>query len=284
MTEIKGRVAVVTGGASGIGKGIAKALASAGAKVAIADIIPDNARAAAAEINGLGGRALAVHCDVCDRASLKAMREEVTAGLGPATLLFANAGATSFDRLSAVTDENVDWIFQVNLLGVVNSVRTFLPDMFAAGSGHIVATASMAGLLPAWVPIHSTYASAKLGVIGLMLNAGLELAESDIFTTTYCPGGVSTNMKWGNSSYRPERFGGPTDEVVTLEPASAPAVEMRNLTPDQIAPMVLQAVERNRTFVFDHSYQRPYFQKYYADLVMQGYDDIEEYEKIHNLT
>ena len=210
MTEIAGRVALVTGGGSGIGKALAKALAAEGASVVVADIISDNAQAVATEITSLGGRAIAVACDVCERDSIRQMKAKANAAFGSVTLLVANAGATSFERLTDMSDANVDWIIQVNLMGVTYTIQAFLPDMIAAQQGgHILTTASMAGMLPAWVPMHAPYSAAKMGIIGLTLNLGIELAEHRIGATTYCPGGVATGMKDNNERYRPQRFGGP---------------------------------------------------------------------------
>src|SRR5689334_3119193 len=110
VTEISGKAAVVTGGGSGIGMGLAKELARQGARVAVADILPENAEKVAAAIRTAGGEAVAVQCDVCDRASLKAMKQAANAALGPIGLVFANAGATAFTPLSQMTDDDVDWI------------------------------------------------------------------------------------------------------------------------------------------------------------------------------
>ena len=209
MTEIKGKAAVVTGGGSGIGKGLAMELARQGASVAVADIILANAQKVADQINASGGKAVAIQCDVCDRASIARMRDEAVAALGPVQLLFANAGATSFTPLIEMSDEDVDWIIQVNLMGVMNCTRAFLPGMIAAGGGHICATASMAGLLPGWMPVHVPYSAAKMGIIGMMMNLGIEARAHNIFTTSYCPGGVASGMKANNGAYRPGKFGGP---------------------------------------------------------------------------
>ena len=195
MTEINGRAAVVTGAGSGIGMGLAKGLAQAGASVAVADIQLENAEKIAGEINSAGGKAVAIHCDVCDRAAIAGLKSKANAALGPISLVFANAGATSFDPLVDMSDNDVDWILQVNLHGVMNTIRAFLPDMVAAQDGHIIATASTAGLLPGWIPVHVPYSAAKMGIIGLMMNLELEVKALNIGTTIYCPGGVATNMK-----------------------------------------------------------------------------------------
>jgi NAD(P)-dependent dehydrogenase (short-subunit alcohol dehydrogenase family) len=272
MTEIAGRTAVVTGGGSGIGMGLAKELARQGARVAVADIIAENAEKVAQAIRDAGGEAIAVTCDVCERSSIEAMRDAVHAAFGPVQLLFANAGATSFDALMDMSDDDVDWILQVNLHGVMNTTRAFLPDMIAGKEGHVCATASMAGLLPGWIPVHAPYSAAKAGIIGLMMNVGLELREHNVFTTSYCPGGVATGMKDNNARYRPARFGGPGEGEVHVGDASTPAKSMAFFTPDAIAPMVLDAVRNNRAFVFDHPEQRAEFRRTYSAVVEACYD------------
>jgi NAD(P)-dependent dehydrogenase (short-subunit alcohol dehydrogenase family) len=207
------------------------------------------------------------------------MQAEATAALGPVQLVFANAGATSFDPLMEMSDDDVDWIIQVNLMGVINTTRAFLPEMMRMKAGHIVATASMAGLLPGWIPVHVPYSAAKMGIIGFMMNVALELKEYNIHTTSYCPGGVATGMKINNSSYRPARFGGPQTSVINVPEASFKNNPLSFYTPDGIAPMVLQAVRNNRPFVFDHADQRRFFKETYSSVVEACYDDIETYER-----
>jgi NAD(P)-dependent dehydrogenase (short-subunit alcohol dehydrogenase family) len=245
----------------------------------VADIILDNAGKVAGEISAAGGKAIAIHCDVCERASIKLMKSEANAALGPIKLVFANAGATSFEPLMDMSDDDVDWIIQVNLMGVINTARAFLPDMMAAREGHIVATASMAGLLPGWMPVHVPYSAAKAGIIGAMLNLSLEMKEYGIRTTSYCPGGVATGMKANNARYRPSRFGGPSEGAVHIPKASSQAMPPAFYPPEAIAPIVLRAVQNNRPFVFDHAEQRRFFRETYSEVVEACYDDIEAYEK-----
>lgn len=282
MTDIKGRTAVVTGGGSGIGEGLAKELAKQGASVAVADIIPENAERVASEIEAAGGKAIAVQCDVCERASISAMKDKVNAALGPVTLLFANAGATSFDPLMDMSDDDVDWILQVNLHGVMNTTRAFLPDMMAAKGGHVCATASMAGLLPGWIPVHVPYSAAKMGIIGLMMNLAIEMEEFNVHTTSYCPGGVATGMKVNNARYRPQRFGGPGEgEVFVSDESAAVAASQAFYRPESIAPMVLDAVKNNRAFVFDHPEQRKHFRETYSKVVEACYDAADKWHEDH---
>jgi len=282
MTDIAGRTAVVTGGGSGIGEGLAKELAREGAQVAIADIILENAQRVADEINASNGKAIAVQCDVCDRDSIHAMRDKVHEELGPVTLLFANAGATSFDALMDMSDEDVDWILTVNLHGVMNTTRAFLPDMMEARGGHICATASMAGLLPGWIPVHVPYSAAKMGIIGLMMNLAIEMEEYNVHTTSYCPGGVATGMKVNNARYRPDKFGGPGEgEVFVSEESAAVAASQAFFRPEAIAPMVLDAVKNDRAFAFDHPEQRVHFRETYSKIVEACYDATDEWEEKH---
>lgn len=284
MTEIAGRVAVVTGGGSGIGMGLAKELARQGAKVAVADITTGNAEKVAAEINAAGGHAISVSCDVCERGSVKAMRDQIHSTLGQVQLVFANAGATSFTPLAQMSDDDVDWIVQVNLMGVMNTTRVFLDDLMSRGGGHICATASMAGLLPGWIPEHVPYSAAKAGVIAMMMNLGLELKPYGIYTTSYCPGGVASGMQANNGRYRPDRFGGPAPVAQVhftgnSQVHNSPAF----YRPEDVAPMVLDAVRNNRPFVFDHAEQRRQFRETYSDVVEACYDAADAWEKANGL-
>lgn len=281
MTEIRGKTAVVTGGGSGIGMGLAKELAKQGAAVAVADINLDNARKVVEQIEAGGGKAVAIHCDVCERSSIKEMKAQVDAALGTAQLVFANAGATSFDPLMDMSDDDVDWIIHVNLMGVIYTTRAFLPDMMAAREGHIIATASMAGLLPGWIPVHVPYSAAKAGIIGFMMNLALEMKAYNVHTTSYCPGGVATGMKVNNASYRPARFGGPGSGEVAITEESFKAKPINFYTPEAIAPIVLRAVRNNRPFVFDHAEQRSFFRETYSGVVEACYDDIDAWEREH---
>lgn len=279
MTEIAGKVAVVTGGGSGIGRGLVMALAQAGASVVVADIIGDNAARVAAEARETGGAAVSVACDVCDRDSVRALRSDANGAFGTVSLLFANAGATWFDRLTDMTDDDLDWIIQVNLMGVTNCLRTFLPDMITAGDGHVVATASTAGLFPAWIPYHAPYSAAKAGIIGMMLGIRSELAEAGVGSTVYCPGGVQSGLRENNLRYRPARFGGPADEPLHGNEDWLKQAKLSFLTPEEAAPFVLRAVRNNQAVALDHSDQRQVFLDHYVNHVMAAFDEAEAVER-----
>ena len=117
----------------------------------------------------------------------------------------------------------------------------------------------------------------KWAIIGLMMNLELEVKPFNIGTTIYCPGGVATNMKDKNSTYRPARFGGPTEESIQIPEESFKGKQIKFLTPDEIAPLVLRAVRNNRPFVFDHPEHKAEFRRTYADIIESCYDDAAEY-------
>jgi NAD(P)-dependent dehydrogenase (short-subunit alcohol dehydrogenase family) len=279
MTEIAGRVALVTGGGSGIGRALALGLAAEGAKVVVADILADNAGIVAGEIKKAGGTAMAVACDVSDRASVRRMKAEATAALGPVSLLFANAGATSFERLGEMSENDVDWIIQVNLMGVTNCLMAFYPDMIAARDGHMVATASTAGLLPGWVPYHAPYSASKMGVIGMMLNLRTEAAESGVGCTVLVPHGVQSGMKANNARYRPARFGGPGEGEVKVPEGFIAHANIRFRPAEDVAQMVLSAVRKNRPIVVTDGTMRGVFTDSYVKVVMEAFDDVDAFDR-----
>ncbi len=279
MTQIAGKVALVTGGGSGIGQGLVNALAREGASVVVADIITENAEKVAAEVRAAGGTAIAFGCDVCERDSVDELQRQANAALGPVGLLFANAGASWFDRLTDMSDADVDWIVQVNLMGVTNCLRAFLPDMIAARDGHVVATASTAGLFPSWIPYHAPYSAAKAGIIGMMLNIRVELAEAGVGCTVYCPGGVLTGMRANNMRYRPARFGGPSDAPMTGNEEWRARTQLTFLTPDDAARYVLRAVLDNQAMVLDHADQRQVFLDHYVQHVLDAFDAAEAVDR-----
>lgn len=279
MTEINGRVAVVTGGGSGIGRGLALELARAGAAVAIADIMEENATKVADEIRAEGGRAIGVQCDVIDRASIQRMKAQVKKELGAVSLLFANAGATSFERITDMSDADVDWIIHANLMGVTNCILAFYPDMVAAKDGHVFATSSTAGLLPTWVPYHAPYSGAKLGIIGMMLNLTTEAAENNVGVTVLCPGGVVSNMKQNNSLYRPDRFGGPTEGGVKIPEGFFQHADLKFRPAEEVGKMCVQAVRENRPIVITDGSMRKLFRETYVKLVEEAFDFVDDFDR-----
>ena len=210
MKDIAGKVAFVTGAANGIGLGICRALARAGAHVALADIEPDTLARARSEIAGLGVRAIALPLDVSDADAVARAADAVEAEFGKVHIVCNNAGVSLGNvRLLEMTPAQWNWIFGVNVFGVVNGVQTFVPRILRHGEGgHIVNTASMAGLQvnPA-IPGIGAYAMTKHAVIALSEALAMELRGSGIGVSVLCPAQVNTTLS-DSGSRRPERFGG----------------------------------------------------------------------------
>jgi NAD(P)-dependent dehydrogenase (short-subunit alcohol dehydrogenase family) len=281
LTEIAGRTALVTGGGSGIGRALSMALAAEGASVVVVDILGDRAIAVAQEILDAGGTATGILCDVSDRSSLMQLRTATTELFGPVSLLFANAGISIPLRpLWEASTDDIDWIFSVNLLGVVYCLETFVPQMVAGKDGHIIATSSSQALIPEAMSLNSAYTSAKTGLIGLMQNLRLDLMDSGVESTILCPGATTTQIGQ-SSANRPARFGGATLSDAKPQRASATLEEAKLLQPwtfqepEKVAKMTLRAVHNNRPIVFaetDPSW-REFFLKTFVDPVLDAFDD-----------
>jgi 2-hydroxycyclohexanecarboxyl-CoA dehydrogenase len=186
------RVAVVTGGASGIGLGVARSFVADGHRVAVLDRDGAGAEAAAGQLVDEGGKAIAVEVDVADRASVDAAFARVRDELGPVEILVTSAGIESFDRLLDITAETWDRIIAVNLTGTFVCAQAAVPDMVAAGWGRIVTISSSSAQSGAANMAH--YAASKGGVISLTRSLASELARSGITANTIPPSLVDTPM------------------------------------------------------------------------------------------
>lgn len=276
--EVAGRNVVVTGAGSGIGRGIALVLARAGAHVGIADIMLDNAKAVAAEIEAEGGKAVALHCDVTDRASVAAMKAEAERLLGPVSLLVANAGVTMFELLEDMSDEEVDWVMDVSLYGVVHCIQAFQQDMIRAGEGHIVATASTAGLMAPFHEKHAPYCGAKAGIIGFMLALRRDLEKHGVGASVLCPGYVASSITQSHS-YRPAAYGGPNDRQVVL-PLQGGENHMEPRPAVEAGEMVLNAIRRNRAVIITDANHQQAFDLGMVKLVHEAFEDAAEYDRL----
>ncbi len=185
-------VAVVTGGASGIGLGVARHLAADGHDVAVLDQNGDGAGAAAAELQAAGVRALGVEVDVADRQSVAAAFARVRAELGPVAILVTSAGIEAFDPLLEISAERWDRIIAVNLTGTFSCVQSAVPDMLDAGWGRIVTISSQSAQSGA--PNMAHYSASKGGVIALTKALAVDLARQGITVNSIAPSLVDTPM------------------------------------------------------------------------------------------
>ena len=193
MKDVEGKVAFITGGDSGIGLGIARACADAGMKVVITYRTKAHLDDAMKYLGAAGDRVHAINVDVTDRAAMEKAAVETTEVFQKVHLLVNNAGVAVIGGLSKASYDDWDWGISVNLNGVFNGIRTFLPRMQAHGEGgQVVATSSLAGLLghgPAGV-----YTASKFAVVGMMEALRAELDGTNIGVSVFCPGLVNTNI------------------------------------------------------------------------------------------
>lgn len=200
MKGLNDRVAVVTGAAAGVGRGIADVLAGEGARVAVADLDLSAASQAVEGIKQAGGDALAVQVDVVDRASVDEMARTVLERWGRLDILAANAGIYPVSPLEQMTDAQWDRVMDVNVKGAVHAIQACVPTMRAQGFGRIVLTSSITGAIVG-APKLSHYAASKAAMLGLMRSVALEFVKAGITVNAVQPGNVRTE---GIESFGPE--------------------------------------------------------------------------------
>jgi len=250
MQNLPGKTAFVTGGASGIGLGIAKALLGAGMNVVIADIREDHLAAATAEL-GTPERVLALKLDVTDRAAYARAADAAEARFRRIHILCNNAGVAVVGPTELATFADWDWVLRVNLGGTVNGIVTILPRMKRHGEGgHIVNTASMSGLVPH--PGATIYGTSKGAVVAMIECMRAELEPHGIICSAFCPGAVQSNIAEA----------GKTRPAALAETGYAEADKRRQQntsffhlfrTKEEIGQRVLQGILNDELFILTHS-------------------------------
>jgi NAD(P)-dependent dehydrogenase (short-subunit alcohol dehydrogenase family) len=243
------QVAVVTGGASGIGRALADSFAGRGLTVVLADIEEESLDAAVRELTEGGVTAVGAALDVSDAGAVNALAERVLTELGRVDVLCNNAGVVAPRRpLWEHTDDDWRWTIGVNLLGVANGVRAFVPAMVEAGRGHVVNTASIAGLTPIPGGGNGAYSASKHAVVGLSETLRVELDDvaPDVGVTVLCPGPVPSRIH-ESSRNRPAGL-----TSTAAEPARAATSSMTTLAPVDsavVGEQVVAAIEAGRMYV-----------------------------------
>jgi NAD(P)-dependent dehydrogenase (short-subunit alcohol dehydrogenase family) len=239
MRELRGRVAVVTGAGSGLGRALAVALGREGAELALSDVDEIGLVETERQVGTLGVRVTTERVDVADRAAVHAHAERVMADFGRVHLVVNNAGVALGARIADMAYEDLEWLFGINFWGVVHGTKAFLPHLQRADAGHVVNVSSVFGLVA--VPGQGAYNAAKFAVRGFTecLREELELEGSRVSATCVHPGGIRTNI--ARSARVPvEPPGGP--------PRAARDAEFDRIartTADQAAAKILRGVRRN---------------------------------------
>jgi NAD(P)-dependent dehydrogenase (short-subunit alcohol dehydrogenase family) len=254
VQDLKGKVAFITGGVSGIGMGLAKVLAEAGMKVAITYRREDSLAPIKAWFAERPGLVLyPVKLDVTDRQGWVRAADEVEAALGPVELLCNNAGVGVIGPIEQATYDDWDWVLGVNLGGVVNGVVTFVPRMIAHGQGgHIVNVSSIGGL--AALGTAGVYCTSKFAVTGLSESLRSDMAPHGIGVSVYCPGPVKSNIAEAGAK-RPEHLsdtGYRPPEGMAEPPKGAISFVDAWMEPEEAGRRILKAVLANELYILSH--------------------------------
>ena len=263
--ELTDRTAVITGAASGIGLALTERLLDEGMSVVMADVEAERLAAQAERITAAGGTVLAVPTDVSDVAQVEALRDATVARFGTAHLLANNAGVAAGMPNWKTPASVYDWVVGVNLLGVAYGVSTFAPLMVEQGEGHIVNTASEAGLSA--TPMLGSYHATKYGVVGLTESLFMELQGTGVGVSCLCPELVDTKI------FEATRNAPPTTGLPQPPEIPMSTIEgfMRTVAmdPRDVAGQIVYAVRANRFWILTHSVTRTRVAERNADLDAQ---------------
>ncbi|MEI9989217.1 MAG: SDR family NAD(P)-dependent oxidoreductase [Rhizomicrobium sp.] len=267
MRDVEGKTAFITGGASGIGLGMAKVFAAAGMKVVIADIRQDHIDAAMAQFSATNLRVHPIRLDVTDRAALASAADEAERVFGNVHVVCNNAGINLFAPMDECTYEDWDWVMGVNLGGVVNGVRTFVPRIKKHGEGgQVVNTASMAAFITG--PAAGIYTASKFAVRGLSESLRWSLAPHNIGVSVLCPGLVNTAIH-ESDMVRPaslSRNKGPVDEEFMVH---LPDINKAGMDPVEVGEKVLAGIRRNDLHIFPHPEFREELREIFNDILSE---------------
>jgi len=260
MQEFAGKTAVVTGAASGVGRGLAERFAAEKMRVVLADVEDAPLREAEEALLERGAEVIAVRTDVRKLEAVEELHRQATDAFGKVHVLCNNAGVGTGGLAWEQTAGDWEWVLGVNLWGVIHGVRTFLPGMIAHGEdAHIVNTSSILGLVPG--PFQAVYGVAKYGVVALSeaLYYELKIVGSKVGVSVLCPGPVNTNIVDAGRN-RPDEFG-PARVADPDDPGAAFVRQMiaEGMAPAEVAAIVVDAIRARQLYVLTHpdEYGRP---------------------------
>jgi NAD(P)-dependent dehydrogenase (short-subunit alcohol dehydrogenase family) len=263
MEDFAGRTAFITGGANGIGFGLARALLDEGCRVAVADIRPQSIERALQTLDS--DDVMGVELDVSSRDGFADAAARVEAALGPVSLLFNNAGVNLFQTIDESSYDDWDWLLGVNLHGAINGVVTFVPRMKQQNrGGHVVNTASMASFLAG--PVPGIYNCSKFAVRGLSESLRYSLAPHGIGVSVLCPGLVKSYI-YASDDVRPDAL---KAHARATDPAAVERlahVHEAGMEPAEVAAKVLDAIRANRFYVFTHPEHKEELREVFDEII-----------------
>ncbi len=271
MENLTGKVAVITGGASGIGFATARALAAKGARIVIADIEAAALDKAVAALSSSGAKVEGVVCDVANLASVQHLADEAFSKMGAVHIVFNNAGVAVGGPITSMKHSDWEWIIKVDLWGPIHGVEVFLPRMIEQRQGgHMLFTASFAGLVPN--EGLGPYCVAKYGVVALAEVLRRETRQHDIGVSVLCPMRVETNIGTSERN-RAADFGG-AEASPGVQPQGAANVNLagRVLQVNEVAAQVVDAVTANRLYILPHQESREFLRRRF-DRIDRTFDE-----------
>jgi NAD(P)-dependent dehydrogenase (short-subunit alcohol dehydrogenase family) len=274
MEDFAGKVAVVTGAASGIGLGLSRTFIRAGMSVAMCDIREDKLNEAVAQVRPLGqGRVITVTADVSKAESVEAAAQRIESEFGKIHVVCNNAGVVLRGQLmEKIDDKTWDWLLGANLYGVIHGIRSFVPRIRRHDEGgHIVNTASMAGLQ---VGNRGTgaYAASKFAVVALSEALANDLKDTNIGVSVLTPAAVKTEIYTSSAAHRArENIGGPNAFAKTPEDIAA------GITPDEAGQRVLDGIKAGQFYLITHPETRGWLEARHAR-IMAAYDFADRWE------
>jgi len=255
MKEVAGKVAFITGGASGMGLGMARVFSAAGMRVVIADVRPDHLEAAMRLFRAPNRGVHAIRLDVADRKAMAHAAVETEQRFGKIHLLCNNAGVGLIGSLLEASYDDWDWVMGANLNAVFNGIREFVPRIRSHGEGgHVLTTSSMGGLFAAGTA--GIYNASKYAVVGLMESLRPELAPHGIGVSVFCPGLVHTNIHEVERA-RPARYArtgysARADELAAREEFLKSKILPAGMEPLEVGERVLRGIRRNDLYILTH--------------------------------
>ncbi len=245
--EFKNKVAVITGGASGIGRSTALAMAKLGADIVVSDRDTKNLDSVCREINQLGRKSLGIECDVSSNTDVESLASKTISVLGKADILVTCAGMSVYGIFEKMDMKDYELLFNINFLGTIRCVQAFSKHMINRGSGYIVITSSRAGLVPMVEP----YPLSKYATTGFAEGLYCYLRPKGIMVSTLCPAMVNTNLRF-NSLFR----GNEQEIKKTKEWAEQAFTDENALSPDQVADILIQGMKDQKFLILTHSIEQ----------------------------